>query len=180
MMVSKPYREFRKQDSLDSIWFPIEPSPFDAFSATVVWDNQKLIKKDTFHFTVLHVETACELMRAAGGLQHASAEEKVTAFFNTFVEKHPIDLVSFQDDFRYAQKDEKRTVVVRCIASNLTEFFAELNHTFGIDMPIQPTHVTLYTLQKNVGIHIPSDEVMNSLPNVNIPELAKALKGVHI
>lgn len=180
MKVSQPYREFRKQNSLDSIWSPIDSSVFDAFPATVVWEGQTLLKKDVFHFTVLHVETACELIEKSEELQRSSTEEKITTFFNTFVAENPIKLISFQDDFRYAQKGERRTIVLRCIASNIPEFFAALNKKFNIKMPTQPMHVTLYTLQKNGGIHIPSNAVIKNLPKVSIPALDEVLKHVHI
>lgn len=180
MNVDAPYREFRANNNLDSIWFPIQSPVFEVFPPTVAWDGQTLTKKDSFHFTVLHVETACTLMLERRKLNRVEAEEKVTSFFNEFVKKYPITLVSFEDDFRFAQRDEKRTIVLRCVASNLNEFFAQLNRTLGIDMPTQPTHVTLYTLQKNVGIHIPTNQVMESLPRVSVSALDEALRHVHI
>ena len=40
-------------------------------------------------------------------------------------------------------------------------------------MPTQAAHVTLYTLQRNAGIHINSDEKMERLERVHLPELER-------
>ena len=36
----------------------------------------------------------------------------------------------------------------------LEKFFAELQEKYGVKLPLQPTHITLYTLQPEAGIGI--------------------------
>ncbi len=80
--------------------------------------------------------------------------------------------MSFLNDFRYVEEKAKKTIIVRCLVSNLDKLFAELRRVFGVTMETQPAHITLYTLQKNAGIHINSMALMESLERVRLPKLA--------
>lgn len=167
-MLPEPYQYVRTY-----IGLKVDESLFADFPATVEWKGDILLKKDNFHVTICRGEN----IFTAAGLNLEEGEEKLLSFFNSFVEKRPITLLSFLDDFRYAVDEERdrKTVVIRCTVSNLSEFFLELNSSFGINLPVQPAHVTLYTLQKNLGIHIPSEEVMNAFPVVGLPVLHAVL-----
>ena len=128
-----------------------------------------LHKKNEFHVTLLSIRALCDVARIA--------EEEVVSLFDDFAKKHRIAVAGFLDDFRFAEDDQHKTIIVRCIVSNLDALFAELNRTFHVALPVQPAHVTLYTLQ-NIGIHIPSEKIMESLPRIDIPELETALKTI--
>jgi len=163
MSVRVPYG----QNEQGSIWLSLDPRLFEAFPREVIWNNTQLTKKDEFHITLLHAKSASELANVPN--------EEVASFFNSFVETHPVKLLSFIGDFRYVEEEEKKTVVVRCIVSNLNGLFLLFNRTLHVQLPVQAAHVTLYTLQKNAGIHINSDEKMESLQRVGLPELSAAL-----
>lgn len=169
MSIRAPYEESAESGA---IRLPVDSSLFTAFPTEIVREGTRLMKKDEFHVTLLYV-------RNASVLANVSAEE-LKSFFNSFADMHSIQLRSFVDDFRYVEKGDKRTIVVRCVVSNLENLFAALNNTYRINMPTQPAHVTLYTLQKNVGIHIPSIEAMEQLPKISLPVLDEALMRVHI
>ena len=147
---------------------------FADFPESVEWASNTFKKKSEFHSTICKGE---EVFTTAS-LEQQTGEPKLLALFNSLVEQAPILLESFLDDFRFAQEEEKKSIVVRCKLSNLGTFFDELNATFKINIPMQPAHVTLYTLEGKPGIHINSDEKMESLERVRLPELEAALSKI--
>ncbi|OGG49689.1 hypothetical protein A2763_03345 [Candidatus Kaiserbacteria bacterium RIFCSPHIGHO2_01_FULL_54_36] len=154
----------------DSICLPVEPGLFEEFPKTVVWEGLTLLKKDEFHVTLLNITS----LRNGAGI----SDETVMSFLDEFAKQHRFEPTAFLDDFRFVREGERASVVIRCRVSNLEELFREIRRKFNIDLPLQPAHVTLYTLQRNGGIHIPSEEVMESLPPVRIPELQKAAENI--
>lgn len=172
MKVCVPYEPHYKADGLVSIVLPLDHTIFSSLPAEMLWKGIRLGKKAEFHITLLHVQKAAELA-------HRSREE-IVSLFNAFVEGHPIRLVSFTNDLRYTEEDEKKTILVRCTVANLDGLFASLNSAFRISMPTQPAHVTIYSLDPFVGIHVNSDEKMESLERVHLPELEAALKKISL
>jgi len=55
---------------------------------------------------------------------------------------------------------------------------AAFNAAFRVQLPTQPAHVTLYSLEKTVGIHINDDKHMESLERVDISDLTEPLSKV--
>ncbi len=172
-MIREPYQYVQTY-----IGLPVDATVFAAFPQTISWQGEKLLKKDDFHVTICK---GADIFTKAR-IEHIIGEKKLFELFNVFIESCPIRLLSFSDDFRFVQDDARgrKAIVVRCQMSNLNELFFKLNHEFEIEMPIQPAHVTLYTLQKNIGIHIPSEEAMAVLLIVDIPELKTALANVRL
>lgn len=165
------------------IGLSVEASVFGAFPETIEWGGNVLTKRDNFHMTICCVNNPerddCAVALAERrGIERSVAEDRVLRLFNSFVARQPIDLVSYSDDFRFAvdERRGRKSVVIRCVARGVEEFFIELNRDLGIDMPIQPVHVTLYTLEKNLGIHIPNGAAMEHTGKVPLPELESAFK----
>jgi len=169
MSVRAPYGQ---NEESGSIRLGLDSRLFNPFSAEVMWNSFRLGKKEEFHVTLLHAKQSSKLAEVPN--------DDLAAFFNSFVEESPISLISFIDDFRYAEEQEKKTIVIRCIVSNLNKLFVLFNQTYQVQLPVQATHVTLYTLQKNAGIHIGSDEEMGRLQRVNLPELDAALRATSL
>lgn len=167
MSVRAPYSQ---NEESGSIRLGLDSRLFSLFPSEVTWNSLRLVKKEEFHVTLLHT-------KSTSNLAHVSNEE-LASFFDAFVANSPIKFLSFIDDFRYVEEDEKRTIAVRCAVSNLGELFAAFNTAFGIQLPKQPAHVTLYSLDKKVGIHINSEEKMESLERVRLPELEAALSKI--
>lgn len=162
---------------------PVQSSVFDAFPETIEWEGNVLTKKDNFHMTICCVNNSerddCAIARAKHlGLEPSVAEKKALESFNAFVERQLIELLSYPDDFRFVidKRRGRKSIVIRCNARGVEEFFAALNRALGISMPTQSVHVTLYTLEKNLGIHIPNGAAMEHTGKVPLPELESAFK----
>ncbi len=157
-----------------SVETTVGPETFQHFPQSVMWRGNALLKKDDFHVTICKGEDVWQ----RAGLDASAGEVKLLALFERFVKEQPIALGQFNKDFRFIQKEEKKSIIIRCTVKNLDLFFEALNVEFGIQMPLQPAHITLYTLQKNVGIHIATESEMLSLEKVSLSELEAAYESL--
>ena len=119
---------------------------------TVHIEGSLLTKKDEFHVSLMCVR---ELRK-----EHPAVVEKVVPDFCAFTAKNPVAFVGFTGEFRFAEEGEKKTLVAPCKVSNLETFSKMFGNLYDVQIPLQPTHVTLYTLQPNVGIGLNSQEEM--------------------
>lgn len=164
------------------IGLPVDARVFAHFPEEIEWAGVSLTKKDKFHMTICRGDDVFALANEATGISPADAEEKLARIFNAFVEKSPIQISEFLNDFRYAKdtNEEKEAVLIRCKATHLLEFFDVLRKEFGIEIPLQPAHISLYVLEGKSGVHIPSENIMECLEKVSLPSLEGALAGLSI
>ncbi|MDO8481721.1 MAG: hypothetical protein Q7S75_01395 [bacterium] len=164
MNVPPPYKSNYDEDGWDSIALPLDASLFDAFPVTVDWNGKIFQKKDEFHITLIHAQP--------------HDESKLALFFTRFIENNPVGLISFKDDFRHAVRGDEETILMRCLVSNIETLFQKILDETSIDLPVQPTHVTLYMFKSKTGISIDSEYEMQRLSQIYIPTLDKAFEQV--
>lgn len=129
-----------------------------------------LQKKSSFHVSLVCVKRVAELI---SGDQEIIAEEIVDTFVK-FVASSQLSELRFLDVYRLVKRDERVTVIRMVEVPGLSDFFSLLNSKFRMNVPIQPTHVTLYTLQPDKGIGILSrEELERDSHEVMIPGLSK-------
>jgi hypothetical protein len=131
------------------IWQPVEAPNLPE---TISVEGLTLLKKSEYHVSLAYV-------------QHLLASEpeieiKVFESLLAFNEKSEVSFLKYTGEFRFAQDGERKTVVALCEVSNLEAFRNHMKAKLGIDLPPQPTHVTIYTLQPEVGIGLNSPAVM--------------------
>ncbi len=151
------------------------PVSLDSYSLpeTMMWNGSTLLKRDTFHVSLVCVKEIAPVLANKKGVTLSEAEDQIVLLFNQYVTEKPIEFLSFKPELREAREGEKQSIVILCKVSNLEAYFKLLNETFDLEIPVQPTHITLYTFQKNVGIGIISDEEMKQTEFVDLPDLLK-------
>ena len=85
-----------------------------------------------------------------------------------------IDLTHFQPtgDFRHVKREERETIVAMVAMPGLAELFARLSAKYGVQLPVQPAHITLYALQPDAGIGLFSQaELERDSTPISLPEL---------
>ena len=137
---------------------------FEALPQTVAWEDQTYYKKDEFHVTLVHT--------------NRDIKDALETLFGRFIVERPVRLLSFKDELRVARKGENRSTAVRCEVSNLVPLFESISSQTGVDVPLQPTHVTLYSLERNVGIAIDSEAEMAGLPVARLHELSAVIQKI--
>ena len=121
-------------------------------------DGSELTQKSTFHVSLLCLKDIIAKYKTDG------LEKRIIEYFCEFTSKpeNEISLLKFIGEFRLAKFEEKKALIVRCEVSNLDKFSKSLSDEFKIEVPIQPTHATLYTLQPDVGIGLNSEADMEA------------------
>ena len=119
---------------------------------TINIDGNILTSKSTFHVSLVCVKNILALYNKENLEQH------IIEKFCNYVSNNEIAFLKFSNEFRFAQFEERKTLIIRCEVSNLAKFFELLSKELGIQMPLPPTHVTLFTLQPDAGIGLNSYE----------------------
>lgn len=129
----------------------------------------ELSQKSEFHISLV---CAYILARLIDPEHKARVEGEIVEEFKKFVARQPLSGYKLLPQFRFVQRGQKKTLIVMAEVPGLPDFFATLSHKFQVDLPLQPAHITLYTLQPNAGIGILSDEELqrDSAP-VEVPGL---------
>lgn len=115
---------------------------------TIEINGETLLRKTSFHISLICVK---DIVAVQSGI-----EEKILSTFCSFVSKNDISFSGYTGEFRFAQDAERKSFLALCEMSGLSEFFHVLRTELGLDVPDQPTHITLYTLQPNAGIGLNS------------------------
>lgn len=134
-------------------------------------EGKTLYKKPSFHVSLLCVRDLIE--------KHGDLGERILDLFCSFIRENDISFVMYTGEFRLAKSEERESIIALCEVSNLEEFSDSLGHELGIEIPPQPTHVTLYTLQPDVGIGLNSPTAMEekSVP-IQVPDDVRSGLGL--
>lgn len=121
-------------------------------------EGETLHRKPSFHVSLLCVKDILE--------KYGDVEKKILDFFCSFVKDNDISFVKYTGEFRLAKSEKRKSVIARCEISNLKKFSESLGQELSVEIPPQPAHVTLYTLQPDVGIGLNDPKAMeeNSVP----------------
>jgi 16S rRNA (adenine1518-N6/adenine1519-N6)-dimethyltransferase len=134
---------------------------------TIEIEGDILTKKDHFHVSLLCVKSILET--------HPDKEEKIIQHFCDFTQEYEIKFKGFTKDFRLAAREERKSIVAMCKVSNLDAFAEYLSEQIGAEVAVQPTHVTIYILQHNMGIGINSPEELEEKSKlIEVPEAVLA------
>jgi hypothetical protein len=127
-----------------------------------------MLKKDHFHVSLLCVKNILE--------SKPGIENEILNHFCDFVKEKELKFEGFTKEFRIAIDAERKSVVALCKVSNLNTFADYLSEKIGVEISHQPAHVTIYTLQPNVGIGLNStEELQTKSEPVEIPDEVKTI-----
>lgn len=148
------------------ITLPVKPGNLpDSISA----EGITLYKKSEFHITLLSTK------RIAKNIDEANEdklEAEIVEEFKKFIVDKPIKDFRILPEFRFVKRDERKTVVVMVETENLKDFFGLLRNKYKTNIPDQPTHVTIYSLDPEFGISISSkQDLERDTKVIDIPEL---------
>lgn len=145
---------------------------FEGLPGRITVNGYELLLKSEFHISLVCAK------RIAAIIDDERIEEiqaEIVDKFIRFVDQASLTTYRPLKQFRFVQRDTRRTVIMMVEVPRLEEFFELLENSYKKKLPLQPTHVTMYTLQLDTGIGILSDEQLeyDSVP-VEIPELDRS------
>lgn len=115
-----------------------------------------IFRENTFLINdFLHVSLVCiGKIIEKYNVQIPDFKDKIIKDFCEFSCKNDIKPVLYTNDYKFVEKDDKKTIVVMCKVSNLDKFFEMINKKYGLEIEYPPTHVTLYKLPGKLGIFL--------------------------
>jgi ribonuclease BN (tRNA processing enzyme) len=125
-------------------------------------EGHRLLLKSVFHASLICIGKIIEKYNVL----IPDFENIVIKDFCDFTKNHDISITGYRNEFRFVTQDEKRSVIIMVNVSNLDNFFALLNRKYDLKVEVQPAHVTLYTLQPDIGIYLTSSGDMEKLTKV--------------
>ena len=133
-------------------------------------DGYNLTRKNEFHISLVCLKQLDKLYTSDA---ITARKIKLKQAFLDFEKFHNISEFNLTGEYRLAKRGDKVTVVVMVDVQNLNKMFDSLRNAVGIDLPTQPTHITIYTLQPEVGIGlISSKQVEDETRAINLPILS--------
>lgn len=135
----------------------------------IVISGKELTKKSEFHISLVATKHLSVIIVP----EHVDKEARqLETYFLDFAKQNDLTKFSFTGEFRVVSKAERLSVVAMVKLRNTTALFKYLEQQSNTRLPVQPTHVTLYTLQQDVGIGILSyDELAKISEDIELPVL---------
>jgi len=115
----------------------------------------ELLLKSEFHVSLICAKRIAPMVDESGATE---IEAEIVAFFLDFIKSTPLANFSVRNVYRLVKRDERVTLVGMVDVPGIEKLFAALEEKYDTKFPLQPTHITLYTLQPDAGIGILSRE----------------------
>lgn len=114
-----------------------------------------LLRKSEFHVSLICARKIAALVDKK---RKEEVETGIVTTFLNFIKTSPLEEYAPQNVYRLVKRDERVSLIGMVAVIGLDKFFAELGQQFNTDLPVQPAHITLYTLQPDAGIGVLSDD----------------------
>ena len=135
---------------------------------TIHVNGLTLLKKGELHVSLMALKHLVPLLGVS--------EDKLVRDFLEFQKDHALTNFELTHQFRFVQRGEKASVIVMVHVPEIEGLFAFFRAKYPHDIPTQPTHITLYTLQPEAGIGIFSkEELERDSKLVSLPEVVSVL-----
>lgn len=126
---------------------------------TIELEGEELIIKNEFHISLVWVGKLSEMVDKQN---KEKIKKEMIEDFERFTEKYSLKDYELTKELRLVRKGSQKTIIVMAKVPHLKTFFDQLSLKYGLELPYQPTHITLYTLPTDkIGIGILSEEELN-------------------
>ena len=137
-------------------------------------ESDVYVRKSEFHITLFAVERTAKLINEA---KSEDIKIQLVQDFYDFVGGFNLDRWELTGETRLVNVEGNKTLVAMAKLKGIDKFFEKLSEKYGKKLPVQPTHITLYTLPTDTfGIPINSyEELENISKPFSIPEVQDKL-----
>ncbi|HSX28113.1 MAG TPA: peptide deformylase [Candidatus Saccharimonadales bacterium] len=132
-----------------------------AIPETITVEGYTLHRKKEFHITLTNRE---KLAASIDPSRVAEIAKELEEEFKAYHAAHPVVEYELENTFYFVQSDSRKSVIAMAKVPALKGFFTRVRQKYGVNVPEQPTHVTLYTLLPDtVGIGLRSLQELHQL-----------------
>ena len=144
------------------------PVTFSNLPEELIVEGETFFVKSEFHVSLVAIGKIIEKNSVAT----PDFKNQVIADFCEFVAENLIDIVGYNFEYRLVHDKALKSIILMCDVSGLDDFFFQMNEKYGLTLEVPPTHVTLYTSHRNIGIFVvDSGDIQKMTIPVAIPEL---------
>lgn len=148
----------------------LENLKFSGLPEKIVVDGDELVVKAEFHISLVWAG------RLSGMIDEKNKDKiknEMIEEFEKFTENNSLENYELTGELRLVKKADRKTIIAMAKVPNLDIFFEKLSQKYGVELPVQPTHITLYTLPSDkIGIGILSNEELQRISRIiGIPDI---------
>ncbi len=134
------------------------PVKLENLPDSIVVEGHTLFLKNSFHVSLICIGKIIEKHE----ISISDFENKIINDFCEFSKTNDIRILKYSD-YKFAARDELKTVIVMCEVSNLYTFFKIINTKYRLEIEYPPTHVTLYAHDGKTGIFLTDSNNIKNL-----------------
>lgn len=137
-------------------------------------NGDELVLKPEFHISLVWAGRLSEIIDVQN---KDKIKNEIIREFEKYTEEKSLADYKLTGELRLVEKDSQKTVIAMAKVANLEAFFMKLNQKYNTKLPLQPAHITLYTLPTDkIGIGILSEEELQKYSStIDIPEIKSTL-----
>lgn len=139
--------------------------------------GETFYSKSEYHCSLVCVKCITEQL-VERGIDRADAARQITDIVEEARLQSEPTFINYLDEFRLVEKEGRKTIAVMVQVAGLEPIFEALRNKLQLEIPTQPTHVTIMCTKRDAGIGIRSQEELDKtilLDSAEIKELKVAL-----
>lgn len=137
-------------------------------------DGSELVIKPEFHISLVWVGRLKDMVNEP---DKEKVKREMIGEFEEFVKEYPLDDYELTKELRLVRFEDRKSVIAMAEVPNIDRFFERLSRKYDVNLPFQPTHITLYTLPTDkIGIGLLSYGELDAYTEpIDLPEIQAAL-----
>lgn len=124
---------------------------------TLEVNGHSLLKKSELHISLACIKLLAPMIDTS---RTDALQTEMAELFKEFIKTTPLTDFELTNEYRLVKRDQRVTVIAMVTVPGIKDFFKLLQDKYAVELPLQPTHITLYTLQPDTGIGLLSTEVV--------------------
>lgn len=139
------------------------------------FEGDEFVVKPEFHITLINFDKLAKIIDDVGP---EKLKPEIVDVFYEFVKRRPLAQYALLNELRLVRvAEDNKTIIVMAKLEGIDELFDALSKKYGVALPVQPTHITLYTLPTDTfGIPINSyNELGEISKQIELPEIEELL-----
>lgn len=134
---------------LDGVWVQDLGDRIKGLPSQVALDGTTYQVRSHLHTTLISVKTYTPKLAEIRGLELPAAGQLIRDEIDRVLATLRPTLARFLPDLRVVSMGEpkpRQTIIIRAEIQSLPDFTAELSRRLGLELSVQPSHVTLYAV----------------------------------